>query len=648
MNPPVGRADGDCAGVVQRAKPGHLDDGHLTVLGDGKFRPGKLERGIVIANTQGGRALARYRPTAGDVGELEQYSLLLLHPRVVDDRHLKALLEFARQEHQRAGGRLVVIALERGAVGGRVVHAKGSVGGAGSLDGHDCVGAVHVFTDVEEHIGELQLAVVVPQREIDAIHRFHPSRDETAAIHADDAHLQILRELQLRIVQRDERHLDPVGSGRDDHLATKILVVGDGAGGAGHGQVHGHVPNRAGGHLWAARNHAAAVAAGVLVVATEPGEALARQPAGIPLECVQNAVQRRDVKRPIRPDSRLGQRGAADLDLVHQLAGGVDQEQLARRADANHPLGHEHDGCTRRDSQFVLPLQLARLVQGVDFPVGGTEEDVAKHVGDRLAKNHSPGIKGPLLRAPLDADQLVRRPGWWFFTAVSIITAIVSPVGSRLRLPSGPEINQILVVHRRGGHHALALEFKGPQRLAKRIQCMELGIVAGHENDIVGGDRRGSGHPASRCIGPLDHAVLPDGIHLVIEGTDVDRAVRPDARGGTLHPGAKRGDPLERAKGVQRIQLAVAGTNVNGAVHIDRRGRRDGAAHLERPLHCPVRVDGVQVSGTGPDIDEAVRPDGRGGDHPGIALELPLGRAGRHLDLEDHHPLGWPLLVDFR
>ena len=184
--------------------------------------------------------------------------------------------------------------------------------------------------------------------------------------------------------------------------------------------------------------------------------------------------------------------------------------------------------------------------------------------------------------------------------------------------------------------------------MAKRIQRVELGIVAGHEDGIIGGNRRGSGHPASRFIGPFDHTVLPDGIHLVIEGTDVDRAVRPDARGGTLHPGAKRGDPLECAKGVQRIQLAVAGTNVNGAVHIDRRGRRDGAAHLERPLHGPVRVDRVQVPGTGTHVDKAVWPDGRRGDHPGIALEFPLGRARRHLDLEDHHPLGWPLLVDFR
>ena len=655
VNPPVGRADGDRAGVVERANSGHLHDGNLAVLGDGKFRPGKLERGIVIAYAQGGRALARDRPTAGDVGEPEQDGFLLLHPRVVDDRHVETFLKFARQEHQRAGSRLEIVALERGALGGCIVHAKDPVGGAGSLDGHDRVGAVHVFTDVEKHIGELQLTVVVPQREIDAIHRFRPGRDETAAIHADDAHLHILRELQLRVVQRDERHLDPVGPGRDDHLATQILVVGDGAGGAVHGQAHGHVPNRAGGHLRATRNHAAAVAAGVLVIAAEPGEALSRQPAGIPLEGVQHTVQRRDVKRPIRPDNCLGQRGAADVDLVLQLALGIDQEQFARRADAKHPLVHIHDGCARRDSQFVLPLQLARLVQGVDFSVCGTEEDVAKHIGDRLAKDHSPGIKGPLLRALLDTDQLVHRPGRRFFaaiSAVSISAVSISAVSgrriSRLRLPSGPEINQVLVVHRRGTQHALTWQRVGPQRLAKRIQRMELGIVAGHENGVVGGDRRGGGHPAPRGIGPLDHAVLPDGIHLVIERADVDCAVRPDARGGTLHPGAKRGDPFQRAKGVQCIKFAVAGTDVNGAVQADRRGRRDGAPHLERPLHGSVRVDGIQVPGSGTDIDEAVRPDGRGGDHPGIALEFPLGRAGRHLDLEDHHPLGRPLFVDLR
>ena len=43
VNPPVGRADGDRPGVVERADSGHLHDGNPAVLGDGKFRPGKLE-----------------------------------------------------------------------------------------------------------------------------------------------------------------------------------------------------------------------------------------------------------------------------------------------------------------------------------------------------------------------------------------------------------------------------------------------------------------------------------------------------------------------------------------------------------------------------------------------------------------------------
>ena len=386
-----------------------------------------------------------------------------------------------------------------------------------------------------------------------------------------------------------------------------------------------------------------------MVIAAEPGEALPRQPAGIPLESVQHAVQRRDIKRPVSAHDRLGQGRAADLNLVLQFAIGVEQEQLARRADANHPLGHKHDGCARRDSQFVLPLQFARLVESVDFSVCGAEEDVAKHIRDRLAKDHSPGIKRPLLHALLDTNQLMQRPGWRLVTAIAIAPVAISGRRiDRFRLPGCAKINQILVVHRRGSHHAFAPELKCPQRLAKRIQRVELGVVAGHEDGIVGGDRRGGGHPASRCIRPLDHAVLPDGIHLVIERADVDRAVRSDGRGGTLHTGAKRGDPFQRAKGVHRIEVAVAGADVNGSVQVDRRGRRDGAAHLERPLHGPVRVDGVEASGTGTHVDEAVWPDGRGGDHPGIALEFPLGRARWHFDLKDHHPLGWPLFIDIR
>ena len=391
-----------------------------------------------------------------------------------------------------------------------------------------------------------------------------------------------LRELQLGIVQRDERHLDPVDPCRDDDFAAEILEVSDGAGCAVHPEIHRHVTHRAGGHHRAAGDHAAAIAAGVLIIAAEPGEAFFRQSSGVPLERVQHAVQRRNIKRPVSTHDRLSQGGAADLNLVLQFAIGVEQEQLARRADANHPLGHKHDGCARRDSQFVLPLQFARLVQSVDFAIRSAKEDVAKHIGDRLAKDHSTGIEGPLLHALLDADQLVQRPGWRIVAPIAPIA--VAAFGSHLGLPCCAEINQVLVVHRRGGHHAFARQLECPQCLAKRIQRIQLGVVAGDEDGVVGGDRRGGGHPAPGLKGPLDQAILAHGVNLVIERADINGAVRPDGRGGTLHTGTQRGDPFQCAKGVQRIQFAVAGGHVNRAVHVNRRCRCNRAADLEGPL----------------------------------------------------------------
>ena len=243
----------------------------------------------------------------------------------------------------------------------------------------------------------------------------------------------------------------------------------------------------------------------------------------------------------------------------------------------------------------------------------------------------------------------MQRPGWRLVTAVAISPIAISGRRiDRFRLPGCAKINHILVVYRRGSHHTFASELECPQRLAKRIQGIQLGVVAGHKDGVVGRNRRGGGHPASGLKGPLDHAVLPHGIYLVIERADIDGAVCADGRGGTLHTGAKRGDPFQRAKGVQRIEVAVAGADVNGSVQVDRRGRCDGTPNLERPLHGAVGVDGIQAPGTGAHVDEAVWPDGRRGDHPGIALEFPLGRAGRNLDLKDHHPLGWPLFIDVR
>ena len=48
MNPPIGRADGDCRWVIQRTDSGHLHDGNSAVFRHGKLRRGELERGIVI------------------------------------------------------------------------------------------------------------------------------------------------------------------------------------------------------------------------------------------------------------------------------------------------------------------------------------------------------------------------------------------------------------------------------------------------------------------------------------------------------------------------------------------------------------------------------------------------------------------------
>ena len=56
-------------------------------------------------------------------------------------------------------------------------------------------------------------------------------------------------------------------------------------------------------------------------------------------------------------------------------------------------------------------------------------------------------------------------------------------------------------------------------------------------------------------------------------------------------------------------------------------------------------MQGIEAAGTGTDVDEPVGANGRGGDHPGVALEFPLGRSRRNLDLEDHHSLGRPLFV---
>ena len=64
----VSRANGNRSGIVERSDSGHLHDGNLAIFGGGKRRIGKLERGIVIADAQGGRALARDRPATRDIG----------------------------------------------------------------------------------------------------------------------------------------------------------------------------------------------------------------------------------------------------------------------------------------------------------------------------------------------------------------------------------------------------------------------------------------------------------------------------------------------------------------------------------------------------------------------------------------------------
>ena len=169
MNPPIGRADGDRRWVIQCAHTFHLHNGNPAIFRHGKLRPGKRERRVVILDAQSGRALAGNRPATGRIGKMQQNGFLLLHPGVVHDGHLEALLEFPRQKDQGAGDRLVIVPLIRGAIGGGVIHAQNPVGGASALDGHDRVRSQHVFTDVKIHVGKLELAVVVLQHKINAI-----------------------------------------------------------------------------------------------------------------------------------------------------------------------------------------------------------------------------------------------------------------------------------------------------------------------------------------------------------------------------------------------------------------------------------------------------------------------------------------------
>ena len=48
VNSPVGRADGDCPGIVERTDSGHLHNGNLSIFGHRKLRPSKFECRIVI------------------------------------------------------------------------------------------------------------------------------------------------------------------------------------------------------------------------------------------------------------------------------------------------------------------------------------------------------------------------------------------------------------------------------------------------------------------------------------------------------------------------------------------------------------------------------------------------------------------------
>ena len=323
MNPPIGRADGDRRWVIQCAHTFHLHNGNPAVFRHGKLRSGKRERRVVILDAQSGRALAGNRPAAGHIGKMQQNGFFLLHPGVVHDGHLEALLEFPRQKDQGAGDRLVIVPLIRGAIGGGVIHAQNPVGWACTLDGHDRVRSQHIFTDIKVHVGELKLAVVIPYDKLDLVPAHFTSlgirHNIAAPVHSKNPNLNILRELQLGIVQRNKRHLDSVDPCRDDHFAPQILVVGNGTGCAVHPKVHGYITNRTSGHHRSAGHHTAAITTGVLIIATKPGEALFRQTSGITLERVQHAVQRRDVERPVGPDDRLRQRGATDIDLIEQF-----------------------------------------------------------------------------------------------------------------------------------------------------------------------------------------------------------------------------------------------------------------------------------------------------------------------------------------
>ena len=99
---------------------------------------------------------------------------------------------------------------------------------------HHSVGTANIFADIKEHVGELELAVVVAQHELDLV----LARDTgfrirfyiTATFHAKNLDFDIFLELKLRIVQRHEHDLEPVRSSRDYNLAPKIFEVRDRAG----------------------------------------------------------------------------------------------------------------------------------------------------------------------------------------------------------------------------------------------------------------------------------------------------------------------------------------------------------------------------------------------------------------------------------
>ena len=211
MNTTIGRADGDRRWVIQCAHPFYLHNGNFAVFRHSKLRPGKRERRVVILDAQSGRALAGNRPAAGHIGKMQQNGFLLLHPGVVHDGHLEALLEFPRQEDQGAGNRLVIIPLVRGAIGGGVIHAQNPVGGASALDGHDRVRSQHIFTDIKVHVGKLKLAVVVPYDKLDLVlahfSGFGVRHNIAAPGHSKNLNLHILDELQLGIIQRNKRYL---------------------------------------------------------------------------------------------------------------------------------------------------------------------------------------------------------------------------------------------------------------------------------------------------------------------------------------------------------------------------------------------------------------------------------------------------------